>query len=136
MPIAIIRGKVWKFGDNISTDFMMPGFAQGATPQERAGYCMRANRPEFPRQVQPGDVIVGGRNFGCGSSRPAAATLGRGGAGVPWSLRALHGPRCGWMGFREDRLPALRSPFSRGLGRCDPPADPVAPPDRPLNCRS
>jgi 3-isopropylmalate/(R)-2-methylmalate dehydratase small subunit len=75
MAISIIRGKVWKFGDNISTDFMMPGFAQGATPQERAGYCMRANRPEFAQEVKPGDVIVAGRNFGCGSSRPAAANL-------------------------------------------------------------
>ena len=75
MPIPVIRGKVWKFGDNISTDFMMPGFAMGGTPQERASYCMRANRPEFAQQVQPGDVIVAGRNFGCGSSRPAAANL-------------------------------------------------------------
>lgn len=75
MPIPVIRGKVWKFGDNISTDFMMPGFAMGGTAQDRASYCMRANRPEFAQQVQRGDVIVAGRNFGCGSSRPAAANL-------------------------------------------------------------
>ncbi|MFH0768269.1 MAG: 3-isopropylmalate dehydratase [Chloroflexota bacterium] len=75
MPISVIEGKVWKFGDNISTDFMMPGFARGGTPQERATFCMRANRPEFAKSVRPSDVIVGGKNFGCGSSRPAARNL-------------------------------------------------------------
>ena len=72
MPLSVIKGKVWKFGDSISTDLIMPGFTQGDTPQEKATFCMRANRPEFAREVQPGDVIVGGKNFGCGSSRPAA----------------------------------------------------------------
>lgn len=75
MKKIIIKGKVWKFGDNISTDFMMPSFTQGTTPQEIAGYCMRANRPEFAKEVRPGDAIVAGRNFGCGSSRPAARNL-------------------------------------------------------------
>ena len=75
MPESVIEGKVWKFGDNISTDFLMPGFTRGETPQERAAFCMRANRPEFAREVQPGDIIVAGRNFGCGSSRPAARNL-------------------------------------------------------------
>lgn len=69
---TIIRGKVWKFGDNISTDYMMPGFARGETDEELAAFCMRAIRPEFSEKVQPGDVIVAGKNFGCGSSRAAA----------------------------------------------------------------
>ncbi len=67
----IIKGKVWKFGDNIGTDYIMPGFTQGTTPEARATFCMRAIRPEFAKEVKPGDVIVGGKNFGCGSSRPA-----------------------------------------------------------------
>ena len=75
MPLSVIQGKVWRFGDNISTDFLMPGFTRGETPQEKATFCMRANRPEFAREVRPGDVIVAGRNFGCGSSRPAARNL-------------------------------------------------------------
>ena len=75
MLVSVIKGKVWKFGDNINTDLLMPGFTRGETPQEMAAFCMRANRPEFAREVQPGDVIVGGRNFGCGSSRPAARNL-------------------------------------------------------------
>ncbi len=75
MPVTVIKGKVWKFGDNISTDLLMPGFTEGNTPQEQATFCMRANRPDFVKKVKPGDVIVGGKNFGCGSSRLAATNL-------------------------------------------------------------
>ncbi len=71
-----LRGHVWKFGDNINTDLMMPGFTlRGMGLDEAKKYCMHANRPEFAGQVQPGDVIVGGKNFGCGSSRPAPDVL-------------------------------------------------------------
>lgn len=82
MALPVIKGKVWKFGDNINTDYMMPGFTRGETLQERASFCMRAIRPEFAKEVRPGDVIVAGKNYGCGSSRPAATnliTLGIGG---------------------------------------------------------
>lgn len=76
---AIIEGKVWKFGDNISTDLMMPGFGAMSSPdmdpREAAKFCMRANRPDWAERVSPGDIIIAGRNFGCGSSRPAAKLL-------------------------------------------------------------
>ena len=76
MSLSLAEGKVWKFGDNISTDYMMPGFTpHGVTAQEKASFCMRSIRPEFAKEVQPGDVLVGGKNFGCGSSRPAAENL-------------------------------------------------------------
>ncbi|MBI4331036.1 MAG: 3-isopropylmalate dehydratase [Chloroflexi bacterium] len=75
MTIPVFQGKIWKFGDNISTDLLMPGFSHGKPPRERASFCMHANRPEFAAKVAPGDVIVAGRNFGCGSSRPAASNL-------------------------------------------------------------
>lgn len=77
----VVKGRVWRFGDNVSTDCIMPGFARGETPEEQAAFCMRAIRPEFAREVMRGEVIVAGRNFGCGSSRPAAQnfiTLGIG----------------------------------------------------------
>jgi 3-isopropylmalate/(R)-2-methylmalate dehydratase small subunit len=74
-----IRGRVWKFEDNISTDLMLPAFLidKGAsmTLLERAKYCMFSNRPGWASQVKPGDIIIARHNFGCGSSRPAAAQL-------------------------------------------------------------
>ena len=76
MAVSVIEGKVWKFGDNINTDYIMPNFARGTTREEIASFCMRAIRPEFAHEVRPGDVIVGGNNFGCGSSREHA----------PWAL--------------------------------------------------
>jgi len=72
----IFEGKVWKFGDNISTDLMMPGSEVLARPGisdgEAARYCMHANRPDWTTQVLKGDIVIAGRNWGCGSSRPAA----------------------------------------------------------------
>jgi 3-isopropylmalate/(R)-2-methylmalate dehydratase small subunit len=77
MTDLVYAGRVWKFGDNISTDLMMPGESlfKAKTPQERALYCMQANRPGWSRQVRPGDILVAGKNFGCGSSRPATENL-------------------------------------------------------------
>ena len=66
----IVRGRVWKFGDNIDTDLLYPNVALKLPPQEGARYVFHANRPEWVDQVQPGDLVLGGRNFGCGSSRP------------------------------------------------------------------
>ena len=72
-------GKVWKFGDKISTDLMMPGYAVLAKPgiseEEASKFCMIANRPGWAQQVAQGDIIVAGQNFGCGSSRPAQRLL-------------------------------------------------------------
>jgi 3-isopropylmalate/(R)-2-methylmalate dehydratase small subunit len=70
------KGKVWMFGDDINTDYMMPGFTpRGLSMQERTAYCMRAIRPDWNQQVKPGDIIMGGRNFGTGSNRPAPQIL-------------------------------------------------------------
>ena len=72
-----IKGKVWKFGDGISTDHITPGrlFHLRSNLPELAKHCMEDARPEFAGQVQPGDFIVGGRNFGQGSSREHAPTV-------------------------------------------------------------
>ena len=78
-PTLLFEGRVWKFGDNISTDLMMPGQITMAKPgisdEEVAPYCMMANRPEGAAQVKRGDIVIAGRNFGCGSSRPAPRVL-------------------------------------------------------------
>jgi 3-isopropylmalate/(R)-2-methylmalate dehydratase small subunit len=72
-----INGRVWIFGDNVSTEYMMPGYTMLAKmSDERAKlHCMEAIRPGFARQVHPGDILIGGENFGCGSSRLASRLL-------------------------------------------------------------
>ena len=76
-PTLHFQGKVWTFDDNVSTDLMMPGLVRSRIMsfEDMAPYCMHANRPDWAAQVQTGDIIVAGRNFGCGSSRPAARIL-------------------------------------------------------------
>jgi len=72
-----LEGRVWKFGDNISTDLLMPGRSRygKVDPSEMKYYCLVDERPEFSRNVKTGDIIIAGRNFGCGSSRPAMTNL-------------------------------------------------------------
>ena len=74
--------RVWKFGDNIDTDAIIPGrFLTINNPDELAKHAFEGTRDEFAKKVKEGDVIVGGRNFGCGSSREHAP-LALMGAGV------------------------------------------------------
>ena len=67
--------RVWKFGNDIDTDQMVPGrYAPIVTGDDNTGkYCFIERRPEFAREVKAGDIIVAGKNFGCGSSREYAA---------------------------------------------------------------
>jgi len=69
------RGKVWKYGDNVNTDVIFPGKYTYSVlePEEMAEHALEDLDPEFAEKVKPGDVIVAGRNFGCGSSREQAA---------------------------------------------------------------
>jgi len=72
----IIRGRVWKFGDNINTDLIYPGpYLKEFLPyDEMAKHAMEGVDPNFSKKVKKGDIIVAGRNFGCGSSREEAVT--------------------------------------------------------------
>ena len=66
-------GRIFKFGDAISTDAIIPGRYNVTTDAAALGKaCFIEARPDFASTAQPGDVIVGGRNFGCGSSREHA----------------------------------------------------------------
>ena len=65
----VLSGRGWKFGDSVETDAINP-YYQYPTMEELKLHTLETYRPEFPRQVQPGDILVAGRNFGCGSSRP------------------------------------------------------------------
>ncbi len=69
------HGIVWKYGDNVNTDVIFPGryTYQIMPPEEMARHAMEDLDPAFAAKVKPGDVIVAGKNFGCGSSREQAA---------------------------------------------------------------
>ncbi|MBA7538711.1 2,3-dimethylmalate dehydratase small subunit [subsurface metagenome] len=69
----IIKGKVWKFKDNIDTDVIIPArYLNTSDPKELALHCMEDYDSEFVKKMNQGDIIVAGRNFGCGSSREHA----------------------------------------------------------------
>jgi 3-isopropylmalate/(R)-2-methylmalate dehydratase small subunit len=69
----MMEGKVWKFGDDIDTDIILPGRYLIYTDEERLRqHCMEGLDSEFPNKVDNGDFIVAGKNFGCGSSREHA----------------------------------------------------------------
>lgn len=76
------RGNVWRFGDDVDTDAIIPGrYLTINDPNELAKYAFEGILPEFAQQVRSGDIIVAGRNFGCGSSREHAP-LALKGAGI------------------------------------------------------
>lgn len=72
----MITGKVWKYGENVNTDVIFPGkYTYTITDKnEMAKHAMEDLDPSFAKEVQKGDIIVAGKNFGCGSSREQAAT--------------------------------------------------------------
>ncbi len=66
-------GKVWKFGDDVDTDLIIPArYLNTSDPAELAKHCMEDADPDFAENVSTSDIIVGGKNFGCGSSREHA----------------------------------------------------------------
>ncbi len=68
-----MRGKVWKFGDNVDTDLIIAArYLNTSEPSELAKHVMEDADPEFVSKMEPGDIIVAGENFGCGSSREHA----------------------------------------------------------------
>lgn len=69
----ILQGKVWKFGDDVDTDQIIPArYLNSSDPKELAKYAMEDARAGFAEVVGQGDIIVAGKNFGCGSSREHA----------------------------------------------------------------
>ena len=67
------HGKVHKYGDNVDTDVIIPArHLNTSAPRELAAHCMEDIDPSFVARVQSGDILVAGRNFGCGSSREHA----------------------------------------------------------------
>ena len=72
--MAEIRGKVWNFGDNIDTDVIIPGrYLRTFNPKDLAEHVLEGERADFTKNVEQGDLILAGENFGCGSSRAIIA---------------------------------------------------------------
>jgi 3-isopropylmalate/(R)-2-methylmalate dehydratase small subunit len=88
-----ISGRVWKYGDNVNTDVIIPGkYLVITDPVELGRHAMEGIDDQFSLKVKSGDVIVGGRNFGCGSSRehaPVALKAAGVGAVVAESLARI-----------------------------------------------
>lgn len=71
--IKSIKGKAWKYGDNVNTDEIIPArYLNTIDPGELAKHCMEDMDLEFACRVRQGDILVAGKNFGCGSSREHA----------------------------------------------------------------
>lgn len=82
MELSVLAGRAWKFGDDIDTDAIIPGrYLVINDPGELASHLFEGIREEMAVQVRPGDFVVAGENFGCGSSREHAP-LALKGAGV------------------------------------------------------
>lgn len=107
---TMIRGRVWKYGDDVNTDVIFPGKYTYTVnePSEMAQYALEDLDPGFSKNVQPNDIIVAGKNWGCGSSREQAAIcLKESGVGavVAKSFGRIHYRNC-----LNAALPALICP--------------------------
>ncbi|HDD55010.1 MAG TPA: 3-isopropylmalate dehydratase small subunit [Chloroflexi bacterium] len=108
--MAEINGRVWKYGDNINTDVIFPGkyTYTVSEPAEMPQYALEDLDPEFASGVQPGDLIVGGSNWGCGSSREQAVVClseARLGAIIAKSFARIYYRNC-----LNNALPAIVCP--------------------------
>lgn len=95
-PLDTRTSRVWRLGADIDTDQLAPGAYMKLGLEGIAPHCLEVVRPEFASQVQPGDVIAAGPNFGIGSSREQAA-----GALVKLGLRAVIAPSYNGLYFRN-----------------------------------
>ena len=112
----IVTGKVWKFGNHVNTDYMAPTFSQDA-PWEECKRSILYIHENFTKACQPGDVIVAGKNFGCGSSRERApANLKRLGIGciVAESFGRIFFRNCVAIALPVTICPGASEIFSEG----------------------
>ncbi|HEX3401299.1 MAG TPA: 3-isopropylmalate dehydratase [Acetobacteraceae bacterium] len=109
-------GRVWKFGDNINTDLMLPGPFLYRSAEEQATAVFMNNRPGWVKQVQQGDAIVGGFNYGMGSSRPAARSLRMCGVGflLAESINGLFFRNAVNYGLLACECPGVAAAFEEG----------------------
>ena len=113
---GLIRGRVWKFGDDVDTDVMAPWNTLSLSWEERRKAVLHV-RPEFAANVKPGDLIVAGRNWGCGSSREQAPEnlklLGVGGV-VAESFGRIYFRNCVAIAFPNLVCPGIHDACQEG----------------------
>ena len=111
-------GRVWKFGDNINTDLMLPGPYLYSEPEQQARAVFMNNRPGWVDQVRNGDAIVGGFNYGMGSSRPAARSLRNCGVGflLAETINGLFFRNAVNFGLLAFECPGVAAAFEEGDG--------------------
>jgi len=114
--MAAIQGRVWKFGHDINTDLVIPGFAIFMPADEQPRHCFSANRPGWVDEVQEGDVLLAGRNFGVGSGRPIGEVFVRLGikAVVAESFNGLGLRNCVNVGLPSVPCPGILDAFDEG----------------------
>lgn len=114
--IAPLRGRVWKFGDDVDTDVMAPWNTLSLPWEERRRSVLHT-RPEFAAEVAPGDLVVAGRNWGCGSSREHAPEnlkrLGVGGV-VAESFGRIYFRNCVAIAFPNLACPGIADACDEG----------------------
>jgi 3-isopropylmalate/(R)-2-methylmalate dehydratase small subunit len=110
------QARVWKVGPNINTDLILPNKAFYASIDEQPAYVFGANRPGWSSQVQKGDILIGGRNFGMGSSRPAARSLKNLGLAclLAPSINGLFFRNCVNFAFPALECPGVDEAFEEG----------------------
>ncbi|MGV4988613.1 LeuD/DmdB family oxidoreductase small subunit [Streptomyces sp. NRAIS4] len=115
-----LTGTVWAVGDTVTTDAMYPAFAMKLPVPEAAKHIFYELRPGWTAQVAPGDIVVAGRNFGLGSSRPVAALFRELGVAalVAEEFNSLFLRNCINHGLPALTVPGVTSAFTDGATMC------------------
>lgn len=110
------EGRVWKFGDHINTDLILPGPVMLMPYDEQPKHVFQANRPGWAAQVRAGDIVVFGHNLGTGSGRPAARSLKALGVScvLAESINGLFFRNCVNYGLFAMECPGISDAFEEG----------------------
>jgi|TARA_B100000315_G_scaffold251274_1_gene285764 3-isopropylmalate/(R)-2-methylmalate dehydratase small subunit len=109
-----MSGRVWKFGDDVNTDVLAPGIYIKLPIDELASHCLEAVEPNFASSVAEGDIVVGGKNFGMGSSREQAAQVLK-----ELGVAAVIAPSFGGIFYRNAFNLGLPAIVSDDIGKID-----------------
>ena len=111
-----LEARVWKFPDNINTDLIIPSGSIFLSAADQAKLVFKANRPGWVDEMRPGDIIIAGKNFGMGSSRPASRSLKIIGVGcvIAESINGLFFRNCINYAFPAMECPGVMALFTEG----------------------